>query len=699
MHAQELSSLIAKGDLQVCIDFFKGFTEAQRKGLSKPAIQEFERIVADPFIPKPQISCAFLVLLATCNLTQIKNELDAYLPKGLQSRALDTKPPVVMLKDTPVKVLTYADWLNKLTDNSTRQAPVAARSDFQSMTSILKERRPDWLNSLVDYLLRQAPGRFWPFVRLLEREALIETQDSEQYYVGMVQLVSAHPPDYVFNFMQLDQILLKDRLWDLFACQHSSVRDRFHAHAWFPILLHLVDAGLLDRVKVIDAMIKLWLSRKERGRFATSPDFMSNLYEKFNPTEKEEIALLPVYISMLSNPRVDIIKFAQDKLKDKIKHVDPHEFIKQAANAFSVKGKEIPLRSMKLLREIVRNDPGSRKESVNCLLQALDHDSSDVRSKAFDLIEEFTDKDQDIHNEVSTILRAKVGELGSLKSRVETWLQVSDSESQCEKKSKASVKAIAKVSAPKHENVEAFSRSRLSEPDQHFQNTCHFAELLDIVEGKCDLILALGLDLRDQKIPRLFPENAIQPIDNLDDLIYALLQVLHSKASGDDLERVVDGMARLFNERPQELAQRTDALKGQAQRQLAFREGDSPWDRTPLIGNDYRSDVAALILSWLDYEEFQSCFASLLTPSLKEPGLSAESLEAACSTTEAFNKTWRGPYTSRVSLVLYIIAKITDQLKEGGANADIFQLSLKRYTDLVSEVRTFPCVVFFLPCL
>jgi Family of unknown function (DUF6493) len=165
-----------------------------------------------------------------------------------------------------------------------------------------------------------------------------------------------------------------------------------------------------------------------------------------------------------------------------------------------------------------------------------------------------------------------------------------------------------------------------------------------------------------------------------------LLHILHGKASADDLECALDGLTRLCNERPQDFALRTQALKSQAQRQLAYRDKDLPWDRTPFIGNDYKSDTAALILVWLDIEQFKQCFASLLVPSIQDPILSTESLEAALSTPQGLYKAW-GSYSSRVSLYLHIISKVTKQLESGKDKWDDFQLAFRTYTDLVSEVR------------
>lgn len=656
MQAKELSSVIAKGDLQACVEVFRGANESQRKSFSKQVIEEFEKIVPErtqPLVPSPQISCASLSLIATCTFPQIKRELDAYLPKTRLKLALDD----------------------------------------QLMMAILRDRQPDWLNKLVHYLLEQLPGRFWPLVRSFEVEGKIKRQDSEQYYVGMVQLVLTRSPDYVLDLMRLDHDLLENRLFDLLGCQHSSVLDRFHADVWFPVLLQLVNEEVLDRVKVMAACIKLWLSMKEIGKFATSSAFMawhSNLHEIFKPTEKEEIALLSVYLLMLSNPRADVIKLAQSKLKENTRHLSVPEFTNHLTSTFSAKGREIPLQSIKLMREFIKDHPETCKESAKCLLQALYHDDSEVRSKALDLFEELTKVDQSIRSEVSTILRAKLGDLGSLRSRVETWLHANEPQ----QKAKTGAKTTAKTSVAEHEDIEGLTRSRLSEIDKNFQGICHFSELINIAEGRSEQTLAPGLDLRDQMIPRLYSENSAQPIDNVDNLIYALLQVLHGKTNGDDLECALDGMARLCAERPPDFAQRTEALKSHAQKQLSYREGDRPWDRTPFIGNDYKSDIAALILSWLDFEQFQRCFASLLTPSVDGPGLSPEFLEDAVSTPEAFNKTWRGPYTSRISLLLHSTAKVINQLVDRGSDAYAFHRSLKTYTDLMSEVRNSPAWFF-----
>src|SRR5207244_1635481 len=102
--------------------------------------------------------------------------------------------------------------------------------------------------------------------------------------------------------------------------------------------------------------------------------------------------------------------------------------------------------------------------------------------------------------------------------------------------------------------------------------------------------------------PRLRADRAIVPIETLDDLIDAAAAAIESPDNYDDCERVLDGVARCCDQRPDDFERRTGPLRKRC-RQLLKRI-----DTIPFRGYDPAVHLVGLLLAWLsgDAGEFRT---------------------------------------------------------------------------------------------
>ena len=75
-----------------------------------------------------------------------------------------------------------------------------------------------------------------------------------------------------------------------------------------------------------------------------------------------------------------------------------------------------------------------------------------------------------------------------------------------------------------------------------------------------------AVDFSEMEVPRLDPERTIVPVDDLDELIGLFSTILEDPEDPDDLERVLDGVSRLCDRRPDDFAVRTGPLRNRAER-------------------------------------------------------------------------------------------------------------------------------------
>ena len=134
-------------------------------------------------------------------------------------------------------------------------------------------------------------------------------------------------------------------------------------------------------------------------------------------------------------------------------------------------------------------------------------------------------------------------------------------------------------------------RKRAKTLEKNWRALAGVDELLCVLEKDRGTIPALDLD--PLAIPRLDPDRRIKPIEALDDLIDVFAHVLEEPDDPMEVERVLDGISRLCDQRPDDFAARTGPLRKRALGRLAKSVTG------PFVGCGVLADLCGVARGWL----------------------------------------------------------------------------------------------------
>src|SRR5262249_48331623 len=122
--------------------------------------------------------------------------------------------------------------------------------------------------------------------------------------------------------------------------------------------------------------------------------------------------------------------------------------------------------------------------------------------------------------------------------------------------------AGARANAKRADTQEEPLLQRAQALDKKWRALASVDTLLSALEANSDSNLALDLD--PLAIPRLDPDRRVKPIEDLDELIDVFAHVLEVPEEPTEVERVLDGVSRLCDQRPDDFAARTGPLRKRA---------------------------------------------------------------------------------------------------------------------------------------
>lgn len=419
----------------------------------------------------------------------------------------------------------------------------------EAVEAILADRRPPWINDYAELLcegeLRTFGGN-WKRTRALVRASLCQPPKHENYVLEALNCIW---PRYEKGKEQprLVDLLLKERdwlesdFWRLFEVEgngevslancekYSKSKD-----TWTDALVELSRRGVLPRDQLLDAS----LEALSRDFIQFRAGWFSRFHEALEPTTAERAARIDVYLRLLASSIPPTAAFAVNAVSivEKAKPLATAKLIAALQPALTAKGKAVVKCAVQLLERAAVREPNSQQAICMAAISALLNEAVEVQKAVLDLLDRHGDR-QD------PVLRSKLAELegavaASLKSRLASWLG----------------KPTCRAKAPAATRETDIPR-----------------ELFNCID----------------------PARAIQPITSLDDLIHTTAALLEEPANPTEIERVLDGISRLCDQRPPDFEQRTGPL-----RKRALKTRDNPgaaWSRKPALARG----LAMLFLTWI----------------------------------------------------------------------------------------------------
>lgn len=392
-------------------------------------------------------------------------------------------------------------------------------------------------------LLRSETLWGWPLVRRGVREGLIDPPEGDEYIRGLVHGVAPprSPRDAVaatYDGLTADPTLLEREVWQLF--EVDAAGELANAVAWAPNQPPPAP-GKAPRVenRWVYALRRLSAEgRLDRNRLldasldALMSDFRpasvgwyAGFHEELGPTREERLARLDRYLGLVTGTAPAVVKAGLAALRELEDDVPPPAVARVVPTVFAQRQKNLATEALALLARLCKRHPEERAVLLEAAAQALAHERADVHERTLKLLEQYPDD----------VPRAAL-------------LAYAD--------------AVAPTLRPRLERLTGIAAAAVPR--------------------------AATVELPDPRVPEPAPGEPLEPVRDVDELIELAAALLAGHGSGDDVERFLDGVSRLCEERPRGFAERTKGLVDQAGPQAAWRPGLSSG----------RDAVATVVRAW-----------------------------------------------------------------------------------------------------
>lgn len=548
MSQKQLASILQKGDTKACMIFFAGLSEKERqayaeqvrtwfKSLSKKSFLETN---PGTFVRNPLLEAAEVAVQASCSLSDLKK---------FAWRAI------------PVNELQFA---------------------------IFAARRPAWLDDWANWLCETAPHR-WPLVRRLVRDGLCRVPQTDHYVLGMIVGVCAYHDNNntIYTALLEDRDLLEKDVWRLFEVEGDkefclASRDKYsrHENHWTYALVRLAQEKKLSRVRLLDASLDTL--QRDFAQFHAS--WFSQFHEALEPTVNERQERCAAYLALLASKIPPTQSFALKALQilaveDK---VDSKALVDAIRPALWSRQKGTVRMALHLLEETAKKHPNLRSKIGMSMTEALVHESPDVQKDALSLLEKYASP---IPAELAKVLRERLTHVAaSQRARLQKIVAVNAPISE-------EAPTTSRAKKPSDDTLEKALRQRAKALDKKWRLLAGVDDLLSALEENSGNIPTLDLD--PLAIPHLDPDGRITPIHDVDELIDVFSHVLEEPDNPMEVERVLDGVSRLCDQRPDDFADRTGPLRNRAMGLLAKLFAG------PFIGCGVLADLCGVARAWL----------------------------------------------------------------------------------------------------
>ena len=394
---------------------------------------------------------------------------------------------------------------------------------FDRLVDVILARPPKVSAGIVRAILRSSRSDYWFVVRDLVRRGDIEHPNSEDYYTGLIVAVTSagrinwHDVDprvrAVCAHLSSDPALEEELFTAMSYESVANTVSTFQSDLWLHCLRAAVDAGLLDRQRMLNVALRGQL----RDLRPSTSAFFRKTFEALSPSPDEQAARCADFVRILGASQPSEQRFAASVLVELTTRgvpVDASAVSAATSAALSGKHKGAAVAALELLSVLPLDEAARAKAAI----VGLGHSHSDVQGAVLRVLE------------TDAVLGA------DLREEMLLW---------------------ADSVAPKHRG--RFENLVGVRDFDHEVDTPDLDETSDRI-AKLDsaTIRSLGLMDADARVragrmpePVIFeavdapPAAAIEPITGIDELIETLTVLLGGSGDPVDMERAIDGLARI----------------------------------------------------------------------------------------------------------------------------------------------------------
>jgi len=260
---------------------------------------------------------------------------------------------------------------------------------------------------------------------------------------------------------------------------------------------------------------------------ASSVGWYAQLHESLEPSDEERRLRVDTYLSLLASPAAAVIKEGLSALRAIEDEVAADDLARAAAGPLSQKQKNLAVDMLRLLERKAKQEPDARAAVLEAATLALGHERADVQERALALLERYPSKAP-----------------------------------------RAALLGLAEAVAPQLRPRAQALTGIAPEPES--------AQVVVVPPSTP----TIGPDVADLPPP--------VPVESVDELIELATFLLEGQGTGDDVERFLDGVSRLCDERPSGFERRTAGLRKRVE--------DAGWRR---FGSSAADSVTLVVSAWV----------------------------------------------------------------------------------------------------
>ena len=457
---------------------------------------------------------------------------------------------------------------------------------------VLRDRRPDWIDKWVDLKLQdEFVGIRWEVLQTLINDGVCRKPTSDGYIrlmaYGLPSLGWRRKEGIPLSQRLLEQPdLLDEDVWRLFEVETYAFMGDANADSrapegfetWTTALVKLAAQGHLDRQRLLDAS----LSGLATGFKKDVLSGYARLHERLEPTADELAARQQTLIDLLSNQASHVVTFALKMLKkvEKGKKLDGEAFLCAVGPVFQMRTKGQPKSALSLTGQVVKRRPELVPWALNAAIEALVHESPDVQEQAVGLIEAWSPR---AHLDHLAAIRERFDDLApTARARVEPLLAKLGGAEPTPAEGVDEADDLAAELAALRERAERLDPRRRQ-----------LAGVDAVLEALANSTLPGPLEFDLIDVPVLTGLDPIKPIRSVDELIDAVAHGIETLDSADELERILDGISRLADQRPDDFRRRTAPLVKR------MEDGQATMATRGLVGPFAPFSLRKLLQVWL----------------------------------------------------------------------------------------------------
>jgi len=533
---EQLEQLVAAADLAAITEAFRSMPETERRKLSKTAsglLREIEKSLSRPdLVSTPSIS----------------DRLRHWL------KGREVPGPQDQWRAAQLAVLAVCP----LTDAKRVNARFIGCTDDGHVAKVVTDRRPEWIDDWVDLKLKPEWKQIdWGTLRYLITAGVCRKPTCDGYIqlmAGEMATTRTSEGSFVLLSQQLlaDSDLLKDEIWRLFEVETAAFAIDWESdphvgpeyESWSGALKRLSGDGHVDRQRLLDASLA-GLSTGFKNNTLTG---FIKFHERLEPTVEEMDARQRTYLDLLSSKAAHVVTFALRMLSeiDKAGRLDAAAFVASTAPVMGIRTQTQPKAALAILHRCGERQPELKAAAALIAVDAVAHETPEIQKQALDLLAKWSD---DLGPDVPGRLAERLDDLApSCRPLAEQLL------------AKLAAGAPEPPREVRADDADACRDDLLARAERLAPQWRQRAGVDAAIEALTGTDAPAPLDFNLLEVPLLTGVAPIEPIKSLDELIDAVSHAVETVDSADEVERILDGVSRLCDQKPADFERRTGPL-------------------------------------------------------------------------------------------------------------------------------------------